>query len=178
MFLSPEEAARKAIVIANKHNCYEIRVSGCEAILGETSTEHFCQFVDELTKQAKPARVKPTIMLETNGIMLGYNPALLKRIAEVENMPIVRICLKGDSPENFELITGARKEAFQYQINVVKQLKQIKIGWEVGYMETFSDPEKIKAATGLDSIEPERLKVYGGTKENLMKRDVWKLKRH
>lgn len=44
-------------------------------------------------------------------------------------------------------------------------------------MEDFSDPQEICDLLGIESIDVERLKIYSGTKENLIKRGIWRWRR-
>jgi len=47
-FYGPEEIADKAVEIATREKTWRFRVSGCETILGEISTNHFCSFMDSI----------------------------------------------------------------------------------------------------------------------------------
>jgi uncharacterized Fe-S cluster-containing radical SAM superfamily protein len=66
-FYSPAEIAEKAIEIAMKEKVWRFRISGCETILGEASTDHFCGFIDEILQHPK----EETFFSRDYGIMLG-----------------------------------------------------------------------------------------------------------
>ncbi|HWQ19237.1 MAG TPA: radical SAM protein [Methanotrichaceae archaeon] len=130
-FRDPEEVATKINALRKKHGSKRYRISGCEAFLGDLSAKHLGQVIEVTGKGA---------MLETNGIMLGHSPELLEHIPK---KTIIRLTLKGDSPESFEKVTGAKASAFKYQLKGLKALADDDRPIILAIMKQFIDIEKI-----------------------------------
>ncbi|OPY56065.1 MAG: Radical SAM superfamily protein [Methanosaeta sp. PtaU1.Bin112] len=174
-FWEPEEIATKAVKIANKEKTWRFRVSGCEAILGRASTDHFCQFIEALQEAGKVEFV----LLETNGIMLGYDESLVKSLSKFKDVLGVRVAIKGEDPQQFEKLSGAKASSFKYQLRSLELLYQHEVPSRPAIMSTFMDVLKISELTKIhhEDIDVERLKFYPITKKSLIERGCWDMRK-
>ncbi|OYT48781.1 MAG: molybdenum cofactor biosynthesis protein MoaA [Desulfurococcales archaeon ex4484_42] len=135
--LSPTQAFEKLEYIAKRNNYKLLRLSGGEPTL---TRNHLL----ELVKLSDEAGY--TFILETNGILLGYDRSFAKELARFSNI-IVRVSFKGTTPEEFELLTGACSQAYEYQFQALRNL--LEAGLEplkeivVAVMVSFSEDENI-----------------------------------
>ncbi len=175
-YLSPSEVARKLVEIAKKRACSRFRISGCEPILGEKSTRHLVEVIRKVRSFIKPCE----FVVETNGLMLGYEEKLAEHLREVKDVILVRISIKGYDERSFELISGAKREYFRYPFLALKKLLSLGIAaWPAVMYETFgaSGIEKVNRILKEMGIRPEELEVeylelYSFVKRNLKKRGI------
>lgn len=172
-FYSPKEVAGNLLRIAQKKHFHLYRMTGSEPILGEASLEHFAE-IHRLVAEGDP---QCRFVLETNGLMLGYEPGFIKRLNPAGLM--VRVAIKGVDGNSFEKITGAKGEFLKYQIEAVKLLEEAGIDtWPALMGDLFSDPEikKLQNLLKLQGIsaelEIERLEKYPYVMEQLRKRGI------
>ncbi len=169
-FYSPEEACDKIISIMERRKLERVRISGGEPILGEKSFNHLIKVIQTIL-ELKPEAV---FILETNGIMLGYEEKFCKKISE---FPVfVRISLKGWDEDSFEKISGAEGKFFELPLIALRNLRDLGIeAWpaimhEIFYSHRKEIEEKIKDV-GVE-IEEEYLEAYPFVIENLKKRGI------
>ncbi|AIY87354.1 hypothetical protein T2812B_09175 [Thermotoga sp. 2812B] len=112
-FLSPEEVAERLLEISKKRKCDLFRISGAEPILGRRSAEHVRRVVE---------LVNGTFILETNGLMFGFDPSLVDLFVNLN--VLIRVSVKGWDEESFEKITGASGEYFRYQLKALEHLHE------------------------------------------------------
>jgi uncharacterized Fe-S cluster-containing radical SAM superfamily protein len=86
---------------------------------------------------------KYVFILETNGILIGYDKSYAKDLSRFRNIH-VRVSLKGCTKEEFAKLTGAYPEAFNYQINALRNLLDYSVKCHPAVMLSFSDEENIK----------------------------------
>ena len=84
---------------------------------------------------------------------------------------MVRVTIKGSDEETFERVTGAKGEAFKYQIEAVKALREACVPHVVACMPQFVTPQIIEWKTGAYEIETEDLRYYSGTRGNINRRN-------
>mgnify|MGYP000064707233 FL=1 len=108
-FYSPEEAASILIKIAEKHEFSKIRLSGGEPTI---CRRHLIKLLETIPDNF-------TFIVETNGILLGYDKTYVIDLAKFDNV-LVRVSLKGCTPQEFSKITGATPQAFEYQLLALK----------------------------------------------------------
>jgi uncharacterized Fe-S cluster-containing radical SAM superfamily protein len=131
-FFSPLEVAEKLKTIANKHGCSKYRISGAEPLLGRNSANHLTEII---------RRIDGYFILETNGVMIGYDRTLTEILAP---LPVhVRLCIKAHQSFDFEKITGAQAEGFDYQLNAARHLEEAGISYSIAVMAGFVDPKKL-----------------------------------
>ena len=169
-FYSPEEVAEKLVKIAERNGYKYIRVSGNEPTICK---EHLIKLIELIPN-------KFTFILETNGILIGYDEDYAKSLSKLKNLH-VRVSLKGATPEIFSKITGAKKENFYLQIKALENLEKNKISYHVALMIEFANEdaqEKLKKE--LDKINPnifnglefESLMVFPHIKKELIKHKI------
>ncbi|ADB57620.1 radical SAM protein [Archaeoglobus profundus] len=133
-FYSPEEVAEKLRKIARAKNCYLFRISGAEPILGERSAKHVAKVI---------SLVDGEFILETNGLMLGYNSDIVNLLVGLN--VVVRVTIKGWDEDSFEKITGAKGEYFRYQLKAVENLAKKGVPFWVAIMYDVFGEEGVKA---------------------------------
>ena len=102
--------------------------------------------------------------------MLGQNPSLLDLIAP--HKPYVRLTIKADNRDDFELITGAMGYGFDLQIRAANEIDARNIPCDVAIMPQFVEESEIVLRTPYIDIETEKLKYYAGTKARLAARGI------
>jgi uncharacterized Fe-S cluster-containing radical SAM superfamily protein len=168
-FFSPDEVASKVKDLQLKHEVNQFRISGCEAILGETSASH----LGEVIKLCKSK-----VVVETNGIMLGKDPSLLDLIPKKNTR--IRVTIKADSPKNFEAITGAKASAYKYQIKAIQALTEQNRPFTLAFMKQFVDMQELgyqidKAGFELNdnfAVDVESLLYYPQNTQSMKDRGV------
>ncbi|MEM0377738.1 MAG: radical SAM protein [Thermosphaera sp.] len=111
-FESIDSAFSKLVHIAEKNNYYYVRLSGGEPTL---SREHLLGLMKLLSE------TKYTFILETNGILLGYDESYAAEISRFSNIA-VRVSFKGTTPDEFHLLTGANPSFFSIQLRSLENL--------------------------------------------------------
>jgi uncharacterized Fe-S cluster-containing radical SAM superfamily protein len=130
---SPSEVAEKVQKLMEKHDVAKYRISGCEAFLGDLSAQHLAEVI--LRLEGKKC------IIETNGIMLGYDPSILEYIPK-KNVHF-RVTIKAESQKDFEHITGANAKAFDYQLQALQALTDQKRPFTVAFMQQFVNMDKL-----------------------------------
>jgi uncharacterized Fe-S cluster-containing radical SAM superfamily protein len=137
-FYSPYKAFLRLREIARGKGYKYLRLSGGEPTI---SKDH----IVELIKLVEDAGF--TFILETNGILIGYNSSFAKELARFSNL-IVRVSFKGTSEDEFVKLTGAKGEGFELQFKAVENLLDagFKAGKDliVASMISFSSEDNIK----------------------------------
>jgi len=172
-YYSPQAVASRLLNIARKKSFHLLRVSGAEPILGEKSFEHLVEAI-KIIFENKP---HSKFILETNGFFLGYKTDLTGRL-RFKNL-YVRVCLKGTDKDSFQLITGAKKEFFEYPLRAIQALQDKNIrAWPALMRDLFS-AEEIKQLENLlnewnvnAELELEGLEAYPFVVENMKRRKV------
>ncbi len=172
-FYSAQEVAENLLKIARKRSFHLFRITGSEPLLGEASLDHLIEVL-RIIFQEKPHSV---FILETNGFFLGCRKDLIKKLI-FKNLWI-RISLKGVDEESFELISGARREFFQYPLVALKELeKEGMKAWPAVMRDLFTDEDIGRLAKVLEEyrigarLEEEVLEEYPFVIENMKKRKV------
>jgi len=157
-FYSPSEVAGKLLELSEKRKCSQFRLSGAEPILGRASALHLAEVI---------RLVDGSFIIETNGVMLGADPKLIEILEPLPRIH-VRLCIKAHDGSDFEKITGAKTEAFAYQLKAAEALKQARIGLSIAVMAPFVDPRKLPWRIN----EVEDLILYKSTKKRLSERGI------
>ncbi len=164
-FYSPREALSRILSIAFEKGYRYIRLSGAEPTL---SKRHLLDMLDTLER----TDTKIKFILETNGIEIGVDDEFAKSLSRYRKL-IVRVSIKGTSPETFHRITGAKKEYFYIQLRAIEKL--IEHGMQPGeqvypaVMLSFSPREEIEEFMNslrkihpalAENIDPEYIILY------------------
>jgi uncharacterized Fe-S cluster-containing radical SAM superfamily protein len=148
-FYNPLRVFEKLIEIASNRGYQYIRLSGGEPTVSRKHLLELLKLFDE---------TKYIFILETNGILLGYDEKYAKELASFSNL-VVRISFKGTTPEEFYLLTGADQKYFELQFKALVNLIEngLKAGQDVypAIMLSFSSDENYKLfKKKLASIHP------------------------
>jgi len=165
-FYSPQFVAKRLIAIAKKNNFRQCRISGGEPLI---NFQHLLKVLEHVSKTGLK------LILETNGILIGYHENYAKQLSNYKDLISVRVSFKGTTPEEFSKLTGAGQEFFELQIQALKNLFNADIPCHPAVMISFSKPESIeKLRDRLETINPrfydieeESLLLYGNVKERL-----------
>ena len=138
-FYRPEEVFERLVSIAKRRGYRLVRLSGGEPTL---SRQHLLELLDLLDG------TDLTLILETNGVLVGADKSYAGELAEHDNL-VVRVSLKGTSEEEFHALTLARPGAFRLQLEALRNL--VEAGLEPGervyaaVMLSFSTPRSYAA---------------------------------
>mgnify|MGYP000392008765 CR=1 FL=1 len=131
-FYEPEFIFMKLDQVARKRGYRQLRISGNEPTIGR---KHLLRLLDLVER-----RGKYLFILETNGILIGYDKSYARDLSKYTCIH-VRVSLKGTTPEEFSLLTGAKPEAFYYQLNALKNLLDYGVECHPAVMLSFSSKE-------------------------------------
>lgn len=172
-FFTPEQVVRRLIGLATRSGYRLFRVTGSEPILGERSLTHLRAVYGGIMRMMPEA----SFVLETNGLMLGWDERLVDRIPRPH--VAIRVALKGVDEASFQRISGARAEFFQYPLRAILALEQR--GFQVwpAVMEDLHTREDLQAlrrrlsADGVRSrLEIETLERYPAVMGRLRQRGL------
>lgn len=142
-FHTPEDVFDRLDSIAQKHDFEQLRVSGNEPTLGREHLLEVLKLVD---------RTDYSFILETSGILIDADYA--ESLSMFKNVH-VRVSLKGSSPEEFSMLTGATPESFDLQLNALTHCLDASVSVHPSAMLSFSPQENIqKLLDCLDNIKP------------------------
>ncbi len=172
-FFSSKEVADQLLEIARRRSFRLFRITGSEPILGETSFHHLIKVIEH----ALNAEPRSNFVLETNGLMLGYERKFVLKLQF--SRLLIRVAVKGVDPESFEKITGAGKEFFHYPLLALRFMEELGVkAWPALMEDVFSKPqiEELKKALikrGIHSdLELESLEGYPFVLANLKRRGI------
>lgn len=160
-FYPPQYVAQRLENLANKHNCPHVRISGAEPFLGEASAHHVLNIL---------RTIKKDVIIETNGIMLGFHPEIVEKLSKCRNIEYVRIDLKGHDESSFEAITGANGELYQLQQKAIVQCRLQRVPLVISSLAPLVDEEMVRNKWG--DVEIEDMHPYKGVKKRLKERNI------
>mgnify|MGYP006274567139 CR=1 FL=1 len=168
-FYSSNEVANKLQLIADNKGYSQIRISGGEPTIGK-------QHLLNLLKRIDPSFL---FILETNGILLGYDPMYVSDLARFSNL-YVRVCLKGCNRKEFSVLTGAKSTGFDYQLDSLKKLKQAQVSFNIAVASPKKDKKELyqrlqQMGLGNIMIEEEQIKLYPQVRKRLKKQGLLSL---
>ncbi len=161
-FFTSEEVASKLCEIASKKNFHQVRVSGGEPTIGRTHLIELLKLIPD----------NLLFILETNGILLGYDKSYASELAKFSNLH-VRVCLKGANPDEFKLLTGA-KNGFEYQLKALENLRDENINFNIALVSVSKEKHSLferlrDMKLGKIMIENEEITLYPKVKNRLEK---------
>ena len=165
-FIEPSMVAEKLLKMSKKHSDSAMRLTGCEPFLGVNSTLHMAKVLEIVRQHG----FNGEFIIESNGVIIGQNPSLLDLIKPFR--PYIRLCIKADSREMFEAITGAMGFGLDLQIRAAIEIDAKNIPSDVAIMPRFVEESEIVLRTPYVDIETENLKYYSGTKERIAARGL------
>lgn len=164
-FYEPSEVIEKLLEMEQER----LRITGGEPTL---CREHLEAVLEEIPKDK-------TFILETNGLLLGKHFDYVKSVAK--GNVLVRVSLKGISPESFEKITSADPQAFKYQLQALENLKDAGADYRAAIIPRLFKRHELKSflrkivsidPSLFNKIEFESLKKYPHVKEEMKERGV------
>jgi len=145
-FYTPGQVAEKLVSLANKCKYNQLRVSGGEPTICKA---HLFQVLDLLMDK------RLSFILETNGIPIACDKSYAGSLSKY-NFLHVRVSLKGCSEEEFTMLTGAKPEGFNLQLESLKNLKKSSVRCHPSVMISFSKRGNFqKLIERLRQISPE-----------------------
>ncbi|MEM3606377.1 MAG: radical SAM protein [Candidatus Bathyarchaeia archaeon] len=130
-FYSPEQVFIKLKECAEKHAYKLLRISGNEPTIGKTHLFELLELIEQ---------TKYKFILESNGILIDLKYA--KQLSKFKCVH-VRISLKGTNSKEFSLLTNALPEAFNLQLNALKNLLDEGVSCHPAIMLSFSSKENL-----------------------------------
>ncbi|MEM0368450.1 MAG: radical SAM protein [Desulfurococcaceae archaeon] len=111
-FETPISAFNKLESIAEKGKYEYLRLSGGEPTIG---IEHLYEILDLVEES------KYTFILETNGLLIGKNFNYAENLVNYSKL-VIRVSFKGCTSQEFEYLTGASAEFYEYQFRALENL--------------------------------------------------------
>ena len=170
-FYTPQQVFDGLAKNARRYGHKLISASASEGTIGR---EHLFELLD-LVEQSEFIYI-----LETNGMNLGANPEIAKQLAKYKRLH-VRVSIKGCSPEEFHVLTGAKREAYEWPFKALRNLIDAGVSCNACVMASFSNQEgiadikqKLSQITPgiLRSLEIERIKQFPKVRARLLKHEL------
>lgn len=152
--------------IAETKGYHQVRVSGGEPTIGKQHLLHVLEQINE----------NYVFVLETNGILLGYEKAYIEDLSGFKNLH-VRVCLKGADAEEFSLFTGA-KIGFEYQLKALEYLQENHMSFNIALVSAHAEKkqhlfQQLQAMNlGNVMIEEEEIKLYPMVRKRLQQEQL------
>jgi uncharacterized Fe-S cluster-containing radical SAM superfamily protein len=165
-FYSPETVAATLQSIAQNKGYHQLRISGGEPTIGR---QHLIGVLTHINP-------KYLFILETNGILLGFDKTYVESLSVFEHLH-VRVCLKGADAEEFSLFTGAA-HGFEYQLKALEYLQEKDMHFNIALVS--ANPEKKQHLFGqlkemnLGSVmlEEEEIQLYPMVRKRLQQEQL------
>ena len=168
-FYSPEHVFNKLTTCAEKFGYEQIRVSGNEPTMGKEHLFKLLELIDGTHYR---------FILESNGILIDREYA--EQLSEFKRVH-VRISLKGTNREEFSLLTGAVPEAFDLQLEALRNLVDAGASCHPAVMLSFSSEKNFEGLKHrlreinpslVDEVEEEYVFLYPHVVERLNKAGI------
>jgi len=144
-FYSSEKIVESLVTLARKKGLNQLRISGGEPTIGKS---HLLQVLENLQGEGF------SFILETNGILLGYDKDYASRLVKY-NFVHVRVSLKGCSESEFALLTGAKPSGFVLQLKSLQNLMDAGVSCHPSVMSSFSSEKNFqKLLKRIKQIDP------------------------
>ena len=162
-FYTAKEVADTLQRIAEIKRYHQVRISGGEPTIGK---HHLIEVLE---------RINPTtvFILETNGILLGYEKHYVEDLSGFKNLH-ARVCLKGADAEEFSLFTGA-ETGFEYQLKALQYLRDSHMNFNIAVVSTNHEKKQglFQRLKDMDleniMIEEEEITLYHMVRNRLQK---------
>jgi uncharacterized Fe-S cluster-containing radical SAM superfamily protein len=167
---TPEEVADRLLRIARKKGFRQVRISGNEPTIGR---EHLIRVLELVPREL-------AFILETNGILIGYDRSFARDLARFENL-YARVSLKGTDEVEFSRLTGAHPTGFELQLKALENLAREQVRAHPAVMVSFSSPQNVSALRRrlgrihpeYEDIEIEELVFWGDVEDRVKKAGLW-----
>jgi len=135
-FYSPRDVASRLVSIAYRRGYRQVRISGGEPTI---SMNHLVGVLEALESMGS----RLLFILETNGILIGARREYARMLSKFRNVH-VRVSLKGCNEREFHMLTGAKPEVFQLQLNALRNLLDEGVSCHPAVMLSFSSKESLE----------------------------------
>ena len=165
-FYLPQEVFDGLARSAQKHGHKIISASASEGTIGR---EHLMQLLD-LVEDSEFVYV-----LETNGMILGNDPDYASALSKYKRLH-VRVSIKGDSPGQYNELTGADPVSYELPYVAIQKLIAAGVSCNACLMASFSDDDGIQRVKEklydihpgiLKSLEIEKITLFPKVVERL-----------
>ncbi len=123
-FYTAKEVADILQRIVETKRYHQVRISGGEPTIGK---HHLIEVLEHIN-------LTTVFILETNGILLGYEKHYVEDLTGFKNLH-VRVCLKGADAEEFSHFTGA-ETGFEYQLKALQYLRDSYMNFNIAVVST------------------------------------------
>ncbi len=130
-FFSPEHVGENLVKCAREHDYHLVRISGNEPTIAKEHLLKVIRFIN---------RTRLSFIMETNGTLL--DDQFVQELAQFRNLH-VRVSLKGTSPDEFAVLTGAIPETFEKIMAGLVLLNRYSIDFNLAVMMSFSPDKNI-----------------------------------
>ena len=134
-FYAPEYIFMKLDRCALRRGYRQLRVSGNEPTIGREHLIRLLELVEESGKYL--------FILETNGILIGYDKSYARDLSRFSCIH-VRVSIKGCTPQEFSMLTGAEPEFFEYQLGALRNLLDYGVECHPAVMLSFSTRKSLE----------------------------------
>jgi uncharacterized Fe-S cluster-containing radical SAM superfamily protein len=174
-FYTPEQVAAKITSCAKKHRYRLVRISGNEPTMAK---KHLTEVLTLI------GRTEYTFILETNGSLL--DESYVRDLSSFHNVH-VRVSLKGTTPEEFAMLTGAEPDAFERVVGSLTILRDYNVSFNLAVMLSFSSTPNITRfkdrlkhliPDALDGFEEEYVFLYPHVSHRLKRAGITPLVAH
>lgn len=127
----------------------KLRISGCEPTLAK---DHLLDVLRHVMTSNYSL-----FILETNGVLLGYDRSYVKQLAEFRDKLYVRVSFKAATPESFTMRTGAIGESYELPFKALRFLVDEGIYSRAAAMtdpNVMPEEERRILISMLDEIDP------------------------
>jgi uncharacterized Fe-S cluster-containing radical SAM superfamily protein len=168
-FYTPEQVVEKITACAKKHRYRLVRISGNEPTLAQQHLLEVLRLID---------RTEYLFILETNGSLL--DEAYVSDLSAFRNLH-VRVSLKGTTPDECSMLTGADPDTFEHILDSLTLLSDYKIRFNLAVMLSFSNEKSIarlkrrlreSVPNVLDDFEEEYVFLYPHVSQRLKKAGI------
>ncbi len=165
-FYSPKEVAITLQRIADTKGFHQLRISGGEPTIGK---QHLIEILATVS-------TKYLFILETNGILLGYDKKYIENLSRFKNLHI-RVCLKGADPEEFSRLTGA-EQGFEYQMKALQNLQENHLSFNIAIVSIDTKKKQCfyRHLKEMDlenvMVEEEEIKLYPLVRKRLQQEQL------
>jgi len=149
-YYAPKEVVDKLTELCRTYSTTRARLSGGEPTIARKHLVELLKLIDE-------ERRIELFILETNGLLLGYDQSFVKELANACSKLVVRVSIKAGNPREFQRRTGSAEEFYWLPFQAVEHL--IREGVRV-YVAILIDPrlvtvdERRSLISKLASIDP------------------------
>ncbi len=148
-FYYPQDVGERLLRIAEARGYRIVRVSGGEPTL---CWDHLISLLEYLHNRVGRGEV---FILETNGIVIGEEPSRARELARFDRL-LVRVSIKGCSPQTFSRVTGADARYWFSQLRALDNLIRSGVAARPALVASFcSDDDVTQFLAKLREVDPE-----------------------